>query len=737
MSAASAPASNAAQAYQAARIRIQELEDQVANLRARGQEIKVKAPEPFEGKRDDLRRFIAQFNVYANSQSNRIADDKDKVLLASSFLKGTAANWFEPYLRQHFEKENEDQDDEVKAAFRNYEEFVRQLSAMFGAVDEALEAEQRLQRLRQTKSAMAYFTEARQIISHLDWDEDAYMAVLRLGLKEELKDELARFDDKPETLAKFIERVVRIDNRMWERKQEKARSNRQGYWKPKQGTQKRRKDPYGPEPMDLDTTEISKEEQRKKNLCFYCSKPGHRANECRKRAGDRKRKAGKERSIDVRVTELEESQVTELEETCDKDWCTRRDCLQHFRSRNLARERLWRSEDAGWTPPISSWDTSDPRHCAHDSMHWTACYEDDCSTHQQGKETGCTPKTPPSYRKKKNEEWVKWNKEKRKPIKTNTRARALAEETSEITAKTAKTLEAPLKWWERPLTYNPDKPAKIVEDTTKAIRDLTEALQELETRDSDKKPTKKETPPEVPKVLAKEPNKDETEQKTSETESESALISDFALDTEEDDEWYGPIIAGHDQDRNRLWTCEWSHWITCHNDECDEHRRSKERNSHYPKEPWVWDVGSGGRVSDEPIYGKPKEKRTWVRNDATHRQHNQVEWKECTDDQCTTHRKEKIEAAWYPSEPGHHVEEGRYHWHKNDTIANQADICYNPRCSRTRIYGTQLAVYTTMARGARQGFAPGAKGFEGFKILMRQGLIDTLEYLVEQQSKNW
>src|SRR5919198_463602 len=244
MSAASAPASNAAQAYQAARIRIQELEDQVANLRARGQEIKVKAPEPFEGKRDDLRRFIAQFNVYANSQSNRIADDKDKVLLASSFLKGTAANWFEPYLRQHFEKENEDQDDEVK-------------------------------------------------------------------------DELARFDDKPETLAKFIERVVRIDNRMWERKQEKARSNRQGYWKPKQGTQKRRKDPYGPEPMDLDTTEISKEEQRKKNLCFYCSKPGHRANECRKRAGDRKRKAGKERSIDVRVTELEESQVTELEETCD------------------------------------------------------------------------------------------------------------------------------------------------------------------------------------------------------------------------------------------------------------------------------------------------------------------------------------------------------------------------------------------------------------------------------------
>ena len=45
--------------------------------------------------------------------------------------------------------------------------------------------------------------------------------------------------------------------------------------------------------MDVDAintlTEEEKAELMKANACFYCTKPGHRANDCRKRKADRQR----------------------------------------------------------------------------------------------------------------------------------------------------------------------------------------------------------------------------------------------------------------------------------------------------------------------------------------------------------------------------------------------------------------------------------------------------------------
>ena len=83
---------------------------------------------------------MAQFNIYANSQANQITDDKNKILLVSSFLKKMVVNWFEPYLRQHFKKSRDKQDNKIKAAFQDYREFIKQLSAIFGAVDKIIEA---------------------------------------------------------------------------------------------------------------------------------------------------------------------------------------------------------------------------------------------------------------------------------------------------------------------------------------------------------------------------------------------------------------------------------------------------------------------------------------------------------------------------------------------------------------------------------------------------------------------
>ena len=54
-----------------------------------------------------------------------------------------------------------------------------------------------------------------------------------------------------------------------------------------------------------------------------------------------------------------------------------------------------------------------------------------------------------------------------------------------------------------------------------------------------------------------------------------------------------------------------------------------------------------------------------------------------------------------------------------------------------RLYRTQFKEYRNIIWAARQGFWPGAREFKGFKILIRQGLIDILKYLMEKRLKNW
>ena len=60
--------------------------------------------------------------------------------------------------------------------------------------------------------------------------------------------------------------------------------------------------------------------------------------------------------------------------------------------------------------------------------------------------------------------------------------------------------------------------------------------------------------------------------------------------TEEDENWYETVlqrIKKLDIKKNKnLMTCEWSYWITCHNDECEEHHRMKKWNQYYSWELW-------------------------------------------------------------------------------------------------------------------------------------------------------
>src|SRR5436190_7063672 len=204
------PSSNPAQILTQMQSRIEQLEGQ-----RRQQQLKTGKPDQFDGTKEKLRQWLAQMDVHLSAQSYQLGTEGDKVMLAISYLTGKAADWIQPYINRKFHSEEEE--DEM---FSSYEKFVEKIIAAFGPVDPKREAERKLEHLRQKGSTSNYAADFRQIASVLDWDDEAYVSLFYRGLKDGVKDELAKIE-WPDDLDDMVTIAVRIDNRLWERQQEK------------------------------------------------------------------------------------------------------------------------------------------------------------------------------------------------------------------------------------------------------------------------------------------------------------------------------------------------------------------------------------------------------------------------------------------------------------------------------------------------------------------------------------
>jgi hypothetical protein len=136
-------------------------------------------------------------------------------------------------------------------------------------------------------------TEFRELACDVNWGEAALINQFHCGLCDDVQDFLLTLAD-PSSFNEAITQVIRCDNRLFERRQEKKVTSNAQLWNSRpttlplipQTTLVARPASFGPAPMQIDTakfkslTEADNLRQRTNNLCLYCGNPGHIARQC-------------------------------------------------------------------------------------------------------------------------------------------------------------------------------------------------------------------------------------------------------------------------------------------------------------------------------------------------------------------------------------------------------------------------------------------------------------------------
>jgi len=271
----------------------------IADTTERPDELKLRPPEPFNGKpASQLREFLTQLRLVFAGKPTQFQKDKLKVIYAASLLRGTAFSWIQPYLDM----------DSPPAWLSDFALFTAEINKVFGDPEHRVSAARSLDRLKQTGSAVAYAAEFRRHATILNWEDEPLNHRFYQGLKGSVKDEIVRFG-RPSELEALIQLAITIDARLHERAEERSHDPRPSMPAPsrrqlpratarahpaspvRQTSTPRDPAPTAPagsrpveagptRPRFQRLTEEEKTHRRRNNLCLYCGKPDHIAREC-------------------------------------------------------------------------------------------------------------------------------------------------------------------------------------------------------------------------------------------------------------------------------------------------------------------------------------------------------------------------------------------------------------------------------------------------------------------------
>ena len=167
----------------------------------------VREPDQFDGSDPNKRRsFFTQLVLVFKARPRTFDSDERKVTYALSYLKGTALQWFEPYLLEGYSEE-------PPLFLYSYEAFQDELRINFGPYDATGAAEHDLENLRMTEGQRIakYITQFNRLATQVRWGTAALRYQFYKGLPDRLKDRISEVG-KPNTLSELRELVQSLDH---------------------------------------------------------------------------------------------------------------------------------------------------------------------------------------------------------------------------------------------------------------------------------------------------------------------------------------------------------------------------------------------------------------------------------------------------------------------------------------------------------------------------------------------
>jgi len=128
---------------------------------------KVAAPDLFYGDRKKLRQFLNQVDLNLLFYAKNFQSEEQKTVYASTYLRGDAADWFEPYLRDFMNPGPQGMKGETTQIFSLYSNFKVIIGKIYGDIDEKREAKLKIRALRQHSSVSHYASQFQQLKSRI------------------------------------------------------------------------------------------------------------------------------------------------------------------------------------------------------------------------------------------------------------------------------------------------------------------------------------------------------------------------------------------------------------------------------------------------------------------------------------------------------------------------------------------------------------------------------------------
>ena len=171
--------------------------------------VKINKFDIYHENRNELNDWFTQVDVYF--AFNQIISNK-QILFAFIFFRKKAKRWLKSNLRKYLDDE-ENEDD----IFSNFDNFKKKIRRIFDIFNEKQTVERNIQHLTQRISAIDYVVRFQKQVNFIKWNNAAFIIMFRRELKNNVKDELIRWNEKFKNFNHLIEAAIELDDKLYER----------------------------------------------------------------------------------------------------------------------------------------------------------------------------------------------------------------------------------------------------------------------------------------------------------------------------------------------------------------------------------------------------------------------------------------------------------------------------------------------------------------------------------------